>query len=214
MNRAVLASLTFFIFTSVLTASCISPTIPQTASTTVDAGTDMVTSYLTTFNESGLPANTTWSVNVNGLVANSTSSQIMFSTVNGTYPYSIPDVTVYIPNPVSGTFTVSGRNMIINVTFNTSRGSLSGFDLQIWDAIWGPVVKMTHYLENNVTGVLFNATIANFTSVMQVFTGGITVWGIYGPIIAIAVLMLTLAATYSALAMGDAAKDVLDVGDG
>ena len=214
MNRAIFASLTFFILASVLAASCMSLSVPQTASPAMDAGTDVVTSYLTTFNESGLPPNTTWSVDVNGLVVNSTSGQIVLSTVNGTYQYSIPDVTVYVPHPASDTFTVSGRDLIVNVTFASSLGSLSGFSLQVWDAIWGPVVGMTHYLENNVTGVLFNATVADFTSVMQAFTGGITVWGIYGPMIAIVVLVLTFAAMYSALAMGDAARDVLDVGDG
>ncbi len=214
MNRAVLASLTFFFFASVFAASCISHPVPQTASPAMDTGTDVVTSYLTTFNESGLPLNTRWSVDVNGLMANSTSDLIVFSTMNGTYSYSIPDVTVYVPHPASGTFAISGRDLIVNVQFNSSQGSLSGFSLQIWDAIWGPVVAMTHYFENNVIGVLFNATVADFTSVMQAFTGDITVWGIYGPMIAIIVLVLTFVAMYSVLAMGDAARDVLDVGDG
>ena len=67
----------------------------------MDTGTDVVTSYLTTFAENGLPLNTRWSVDVNGLVVNSTSDLIVFSTMNGTFSYSIPDVTVYVPHPAS-----------------------------------------------------------------------------------------------------------------
>jgi hypothetical protein len=76
--------------------------------------------YTITFTESGLPAGTTWYVNLsNGQSFSSTTNTITFSEPNGTYSYTIATVNKnYAPNPSSGTFTVNGANVNIAITFN------------------------------------------------------------------------------------------------
>ncbi len=63
--------------------------------------------YAVTFTESGLPANTSWSVELAGAAVSSLSSTIAFSVVSGTYAYSTT-VAGYIATPSSGSLTVSG----------------------------------------------------------------------------------------------------------
>ncbi|MGC8636594.1 MAG: DUF7619 domain-containing protein, partial [Thermoprotei archaeon] len=51
--------------------------------------------YPITFSESGLPPGTSWSVTLNGQTRSSTSSQIVFEEVPGTYSYSVGQLTGY-----------------------------------------------------------------------------------------------------------------------
>ena len=74
------------------------------------------TSYKVIFNESGLPANTQWTVQVSTDVITSTGT-LTFVFANGTYNYSVKNIGADIPSPRSGTLTVSGNNVEINVTF-------------------------------------------------------------------------------------------------
>jgi hypothetical protein len=69
-----------------------------------------------TFTETGLPANTEWNVTLNGTPLSSTQSSINFpGNVNGTYPFVVPGVSGYGPNPASGNVTVTGTNLTVSI---------------------------------------------------------------------------------------------------
>ena len=66
------------------------------------AGVPVPSDYLVTFNESGLPTDTSWSVALNGQNGASGSASVVFEVLNGTYAYSIYPVTGYAADPVPG----------------------------------------------------------------------------------------------------------------
>jgi hypothetical protein len=112
---------------------------------------DQIT-YSLTFIESGLPAGTSWTVNVNGDAQSSESNSITFTKDNGTYSYAIELQTGYSATPASGKLMVQGNTTediafsstpsvhVYSVTFD-ERG-LPGGDL--WSA--------------TLAGVLLNST--------------------------------------------------------
>lgn len=80
--------------------------------------------YSVTFVESGLSYDTTWYVYFDGQTGSpytyqSSSSSWTFTGISdGTYSYSIPDVDGYAASPSSGTVSVSGNNVQLDVQFN------------------------------------------------------------------------------------------------
>jgi hypothetical protein len=81
-------------------------------------------SYGVSFEESGLPAGKNWSVTFNGtpesMVTSGGNDTLVFPNVpNGTYQYSISDVSGWHESsiPYSGTVTVNGESVAITVTF-------------------------------------------------------------------------------------------------
>ena len=77
--------------------------------------------YSVTFKESGLPTGTTWYVNLsNGQSFKSTTSTISFNEPNGTYSYTIGNVSGYTVSPSSGSLTVSGSNATKTITFTVT----------------------------------------------------------------------------------------------
>jgi hypothetical protein len=71
-----------------------------------------------TFTETGLPANTSWSISLNGAARNSSTSSILFSEPNGTYDYAIGGVTGYTTSSAGGSVTVNGSSAQVNITFS------------------------------------------------------------------------------------------------
>lgn len=63
--------------------------------------------FAVTFQETGLPAGTLWSISLAGAPASSTTSTIGFSVVSGSYRFTTT-VTGYIATPSSGLLTVAG----------------------------------------------------------------------------------------------------------
>jgi len=73
------------------------------------------------FEESGLPANTTWYVNISSVGSSGpiTGASYSIALPNGTYSYTIATVNKnYAPSPSSGTFTVNGANVSQSITFS------------------------------------------------------------------------------------------------
>jgi len=66
--------------------------------------------YTITFTQTGLPSGTSWSVTVNGVTVSSAISRFIFTEPNGTYAYSIGDVSSWHQTtlPYTGSVTVSG----------------------------------------------------------------------------------------------------------
>jgi photosystem II stability/assembly factor-like uncharacterized protein len=73
--------------------------------------------YSVTFEESGLPSGTSWSVTFNGTTESSITNSITFSVPNGTYPYSISTPQGYTVSNSSGTITLNGKNITQAVIF-------------------------------------------------------------------------------------------------
>ncbi len=76
--------------------------------------------YNLTFSASGLPSGLYWLVKVNNTQKGSSSGTITFPEPNGTYSYVIFAVSGYVPSSSTGTATINGRNVVINVTFYAS----------------------------------------------------------------------------------------------
>ena len=74
--------------------------------------------YQVTFFETGLPANTTWTVTVNGIQHNVNGTQLVLSLTNGTYNYTITSMNGYTISNQTGNFTVNGSSASVNVKFS------------------------------------------------------------------------------------------------
>ena len=74
-----------------------------------------------TFTESGLPTGTNWSLVWNGTSSATKTTSLTLTEPNGTYTYSIGNVTVgghkYLPSPSLGSITISGASLTQSITF-------------------------------------------------------------------------------------------------
>lgn len=100
--------------------------------------------YDVTFVESGLPTASTWGVSLNATGTHSwlisTISSVVFPGVaNGVYTYWVPDVGSYLPGHSTATFTVSGANVTIDVSFATTpvpvTHASTSQGISIWDLL-------------------------------------------------------------------------------
>ncbi len=73
--------------------------------------------YKITFTETGLPSGTHWSMTFNGATSSSNGTTITFNAVNGTYSYTVSNVSGY--SAPSGSVTVNGANVPENITFTS-----------------------------------------------------------------------------------------------
>lgn len=74
--------------------------------------------YSVNFAEFGLSQQAKWSVTLSGTILSSSSRNITFIVPNGTYSYTIASSdNEYVPSPSSGSVTINGSNVTINVSF-------------------------------------------------------------------------------------------------
>lgn len=74
--------------------------------------------YTLTFSESGLPTGTNWTVNLAHATGTVQSpGTILFSVANGTFSYSVLNLSGYSPQPEYGTVTISGSSRSVAITF-------------------------------------------------------------------------------------------------
>ncbi|MEM0139088.1 MAG: thermopsin [Ferroplasma sp.] len=122
--------------------------------------------YNITFNETGLPSGTTWTLVFNGISHTLTNTSYVFDMVNGTYSYSATSTNYY---NLSGTVTVDGASVpetlhfilhTYNVTF-TETGLPSGsiWYVNITGAVpSGPISSSSYNL--SLTNGTYSYTIA------------------------------------------------------
>ncbi|MGC8681208.1 MAG: thermopsin family protease [Thermoplasmata archaeon] len=72
------------------------------------------------FTESGLPANTAWSVEINSQVYTTISNTLQISLPYGTYNYNVISPG-YIATPPSGTFTINGTQVTFGISFTQAK---------------------------------------------------------------------------------------------
>ncbi len=86
--------------------------------------------YTATFTESGPPSGTTWYVNIsNGQSFSSNTSTITFTEINGSYTYTIGNVSGYKVSNQTGKITINGKNISISTTFTSSTSTISSIEL-------------------------------------------------------------------------------------
>ena len=76
--------------------------------------------YSLVFNQTGLPAGTTWGVTVGGVSGRTASSSLTFALTNGTYTYSVASVPGYTAASSSGTVVIDGSGLEVALTFSPS----------------------------------------------------------------------------------------------
>lgn len=78
------------------------------------------------FQENGLANGTRWVVTLDGVSHNATTDAIMFNESNGTYAYTISDISGYSLNVSSGALTVAGLPQVVNVGFSRTSSPATG----------------------------------------------------------------------------------------
>ena len=78
--------------------------------------------YPVTFTESGLPSGTSWTVTLASTPMSSTGPTITFTKSNGTYSYTVTNVSGYTVSPLSGMVPVMGAPVSVSITFTSSSG--------------------------------------------------------------------------------------------
>lgn len=73
--------------------------------------------YNVTFKETGLPSGMSWSVTSGSTTHSSTNSTISFKEMNGTYVFSISNLTLYYSNDYSVSTAVNGKNVTETISF-------------------------------------------------------------------------------------------------
>lgn len=73
--------------------------------------------YNVTFKEVGLPSEMSWSIAYGSTTHTSTNTTISFKEMNGTYTFSVSNLTTYYTNDYSITTTINGKNVTETVNF-------------------------------------------------------------------------------------------------
>ncbi len=76
--------------------------------------------FSVTFQETGLPPSTPWSINMNGTATSSTTSNITVRTREASYFYKIEDVPGYVPASSNGNLNLTA-NRIVRIQFTSTR---------------------------------------------------------------------------------------------
>jgi hypothetical protein len=77
--------------------------------------------YLLSFNETGLPVGTNWSVGLGGPLDSSTGPSIVVPEPNGTYAFTISGLRGFVPTPASGSAKVNGSGTLVTIAFGPTR---------------------------------------------------------------------------------------------
>ncbi len=99
-------------------------------------------SFPLTVHESGLPAGTNWSVALAGRSLWSSSSEIVLSVSNGTYPFNVGEVVGYGVSPRSGMVTMNGAALSVILTFSKLSASGSNVFLVYLDLALASVLAV------------------------------------------------------------------------
>ncbi len=119
--------------------------------------------YGVMFLETGLPDGTLWTATARGVTVSSTSDSIQFLAPNGTFGYSVQNVTGYRAPQANGSFIVSGMPTTVTIAFQTLDPAPTTFPI-VWSeqglprgTIWSVWVQPTRSPGVNLSAS--NATI-------------------------------------------------------
>jgi len=85
--------------------------------------------YIISFNETGLPIGSDWTLDFNGSLYSTNSSKMTFVVTNGSYFYLISNTSKYTVSPNSAYIEIIGGNVSVDLTFQSIKKSnlFSGF---------------------------------------------------------------------------------------
>ena len=109
-------------------------------------------------------------------------------------------------NHVSTPFLTRSEVSSISTSNSTNLTGIAG---QIWNVTWPPLSGIAIYFEN-VTGLLFNDTVIWFTLIMQTWTASVSGFGLWSFPFLVAILGITFIGVSLTLAVGDAARDMVE----
>ena len=73
--------------------------------------------YLVTISESGLPSGLNWTIEFNGTIYHLNSNPLVLSLSNGTYAFSVKEVTGYTISPLLGSLVINGSAASLVISF-------------------------------------------------------------------------------------------------
>ena len=100
-----------------------------------------IATYPVVFNESGLPAGTSWSVAIGGSNHTLAFPQIVFQLANGTYAYTAsgPGDSSFRPAPASGEVRLNGSGAYISIEFVPGSAAANEPLSEYWMALGGSI---------------------------------------------------------------------------
>lgn len=113
----VIASQTFLIEALLVVANGGNGPAAVLSSANVTADLALLGYYPVSFTESGLPSGASWSVTLDGVTKDSSTSAISLYRTDGRYPFTVGVVEGYVPSPDAGNVTVSGTGQSVSVSF-------------------------------------------------------------------------------------------------
>ena len=120
--------------------------------------------YNVTFRAVGLPSNVNWSISINGIDRFSADEYISFALPNGSYSYIVgTDNKTYYPPQSFGSFVVSGRNILLDVSFDPVTYLLIFKETGLSSsAVWSVTLKGKTFNQSttNITFSSTNSTVA------------------------------------------------------
>ncbi|MGD0588856.1 MAG: YncE family protein [Thermoplasmata archaeon] len=100
--------------------------------------------FSATFNETGLPSGTSWSVTLNNSTESSPTQTLAFTLKNGTYNYTVNPPSGYTVVPTNDSIKILGANRTISLVFTaipkTPAWSFLGLSVTQWSLILAVVV--------------------------------------------------------------------------
>lgn len=80
--------------------------------------TTYIPKYVFNISETGLPTGASWNVSINGTLHTLTSSSYSIVALNGTtITYKAYNTSLYYASPVSGTLSIAGHNVTVNIVY-------------------------------------------------------------------------------------------------
>ena len=159
--------------TSASTTSASTTSATTTAASTSSTTTIAAPAYLnTTFTESGLPANVTWQVSLNGAPRSSTSpARVVFNSVGGSYNFSVSNIlyrgATLVPSTQSGVL-AAGSSMAISFTEQTSFSETGLPSNILWSVSYANQTRSALTPSN----IVFNTSYGNYPLVIQGLQAG------------------------------------------
>jgi hypothetical protein len=127
--------------------------------------------YTVTFTETGLPTGDGWSVTLNGFNNSASSSKVIFTEVNGSYPYTVNSYdTRYQPHPTTGTIVVAGKAVTKTVSFQLVTYTVTFQESGLISGTGWSITLNQQKIASNTQFIVFNEANGSYTySVTGIF---------------------------------------------
>jgi hypothetical protein len=115
--------------------------------------------FQSVFESTGLPAGTTWTVTVNGIVQSSATPSLMFYEANGTYQFSVSSIPGYAASVYSGNVTVDGKaaHNLIEWSIVSYQVSITAPDYPLtWGILWYATIHGTTFNGQHINTTVFS----------------------------------------------------------